>query len=178
MKALITSQNSLLPILRSRSASILIALTLGAFALAQVGYTVSPPPDGAYPGGNTAEGQNALLSLTSGTFNTAIGFLSLSGLKEGNFNTGLGAGTLLFNVADENTATGAGALLSNTTGNPNTANGAFALFSNTEGTFNTATGDQCCSATLPAATTWGTELPRSLTIPSAATTRLMERCSR
>ena len=82
------------------------------------------------------------MSLTSGTFNTAIGFLSLSGLKEGNFNTGLGAGTLLFNVADENTATGAGALLSNTTGNPNTANGAFALFSNTEGTFNTATGDR------------------------------------
>ena len=82
------------------------------------------------------------MSLTSGTFNTAIGFLSLSGLKKANFNTGLGAGTLLFNGADENTATGAGALLSNTTGNPNTANGAFALFSNTEGTFNTATGDR------------------------------------
>ena len=26
---------------------------------------VVPPPDGVYPGGNTAEGQNALLSLTS-----------------------------------------------------------------------------------------------------------------
>jgi uncharacterized coiled-coil protein SlyX len=117
-------------------------LTLGAFAVAHDGHAVSPPPDGGYPGGNTAEGQSAVLSLTSGTFNTAIGFLSLSGLKEGNFNTGLGAGTLLFNVADENTATGAGALLSNTTGNPNTANGAFALFLNTEGTFNTATGDR------------------------------------
>ena len=43
------------------------------------GHAVSPPPDGGYPGGNTAEGQSALLSLTSGTFNTAIGFLSLSG---------------------------------------------------------------------------------------------------
>jgi hypothetical protein len=133
---------SLLTIFRSRSACILVALALGAFALARDGHAVSPPPDGGYPGGNTAEGQSALLSLTSGTFNTAIGFLSLSGLKEGNLNTGLGAGTLLFNVADENTATGAGALLSNTTGNPNTANGAFALFSNTEGTFNTATGDR------------------------------------
>ena len=142
MKTLITSQNSLLTILRSRSASILVVLTLGAFAVAHDGHAVSPPPDGGYPGGNTAEGQSAVLSLTSGTFNTAIGFLSLSGLKEGNFNTGLGAGTLLFNVADENTATGAGALLSNTTGNPNTANGAFALFLNTEGTFNTATGDR------------------------------------
>src|SRR6478736_9196452 len=142
MKTLITSRNSLLTILRSRSASILVVLTLGAFAVAHDGHAVSPPPDGGYPGGNTAEGQSAVLSLTSGTFNTAIGFLSLSGLKEGNFNTGLGAGTLLFNVADENTATGAGALLSNTTGNPNTANGAFALFLNTEGTFNTATGDR------------------------------------
>ena len=27
---------------------------------------VSPLPDGGYPGGNTAEGQNALLSLTTG----------------------------------------------------------------------------------------------------------------
>src|SRR6266498_3169713 len=140
MKTVITC--SLLTILRSRSASILVALTLGAFALAERAHAVNPPPDGGYPGGNTAEGQAALLNLTSGTFNTAVGLLSLSGLKEGKFNTGLGAGTLLFNVADENTATGAGALLSNTTGNLNTANGAFALFLNTEGTFNTATGDR------------------------------------
>ena len=142
MKTVITSNSSLLTILRSRSAIILIALTLVAFVPAQKTQALNPPPDGGYPGGNTAEGQSALLNLTSGTFNTAIGFLSLSGLKEGNFNTGLGAGTLLFNVADENTATGAGALLSNTTGNSNTANGAFALFSNIDGTFNTATGDR------------------------------------
>ncbi len=142
MKTVITSNSSLLTILRSRSAIILIALTLVAFALVQKTQAVSPPPDGGYAGGNTAEGQDALLNLTSGTFNIAIGFLSLNGLKEGNFNTSLGAGTLLFNVADENTATGAGALLSNTTGNPNTANGAFALFSNIDGTFNTATGDR------------------------------------
>ena len=142
MKTLITSKSSLLTILRSQSVLILITLAVGTLALVQTAESVNPPPDGGYSGGNTAEGQSALLSLTSGTFNTAIGFLSLSGLKEGNFNTGLGAGTLLFNVADENTATGAGALLSNTTGNPNTANGAFALFSNTEGTFNTATGDR------------------------------------
>jgi len=140
MKTVITC--SLLTILRSRSASILVALTLGAFALAERAHAVSPPPDGGYPGGNTAEGQAALLNLTNGTFNTAVGLLSLSGLKEGKFNTGLGAGTLVSNVADENTATGAGALLSNTTGNLNTANGAFALFLNTEGTSNTATGDR------------------------------------
>jgi hypothetical protein len=142
MKTMITPRGSLLTILRSRSAFILIALALGTLALVQRAEAVNPPPDGGYPGGNTAEGQAALLNLTSGTFNTAVGLLSLSGLKEGNFNTGLGAGTLLFNVADENTATGAGALLSNTTGNLNTANGAFALFLNTEGTSNTATGDR------------------------------------
>jgi len=142
MKTVITSNSSLLTILRSRSALILIALALMAFALVQRTQAVNPPPDGGYPGGNTAEGQGALLNLTSGTFNTAVGFLSLSGLKEGKFNTGLGAGTLLSNVADENTATGAGALLSNTTGENNTANGAFALFSNNEGFSNTAIGDR------------------------------------
>jgi uncharacterized coiled-coil protein SlyX len=142
MKTTITPLRSLLTVLRLRSGFILITLAAGTLALVQRAESVNPPPDGGYSGGNTAEGQSALLSLTSGTFNTAIGFFTLSGLKEGNFNTGLGAGTLPFNVADENTATGAGALLSNTTGNPNTANGAFALFSNIDGTFNTATGDR------------------------------------
>jgi hypothetical protein len=33
---------------------------------------VSPPRDGGYPGGNTAEGQNALSSLTTGGFNTDV----------------------------------------------------------------------------------------------------------
>src|SRR6478672_7382770 len=123
-----------------RCALILISFVLICVATLPGAQAVSPPPDGGYAGGNTAEGQAALLNLTSGTFNTAVGLLSLSGLKEGKFNTGIGAGTLVSNVADENTATGAGALLSNTTGNLNTANGAFSLFLNTEGTFNTATG--------------------------------------
>jgi hypothetical protein len=103
---------------------------------------VVPPPDGGYPGGNTAEGQNALLSLTTGGFNTAVGFLSLRSDKTGSFNTAIGAGTLLANTGDSNSATGAGALLSNTTGTTNTSNGAFALFSNTEANQNTAMGFQ------------------------------------
>ena len=101
---------------------------------------VNPPPDGGYSGGNTAEGQNALLSLTTGTYNTGVGFSSLSVAATANFNTAVGAGALLASTADQNTATGAGALLSNTTGAFNTANGAFALFTNTAGAFNTATG--------------------------------------
>jgi hypothetical protein len=103
---------------------------------------VNPPPDGGYPGGNTAEGQTALLSLTTGGFNTAVGFLSLRSDTAGSFNTAIGAGTLLANTADENTATGAGALLSNSIGTQNTATGAFALSSNTTGNFNTADGSQ------------------------------------
>ena len=101
---------------------------------------VNPPPDGGYAGGNTAEGQDALLSLTTGIYDTAVGLFSLESNAEGNLNTAIGAGTLLANTADENTATGAGALLSNTTGETNTANGTFALFSNTIGFGNTAVG--------------------------------------
>ena len=59
---------------------------------------VSPPPDGGYPGGNTAEGQNALLSLTSGTYNTAVGLFSLRTLTDGRFNTAVGAGALLYGL--------------------------------------------------------------------------------
>jgi hypothetical protein len=118
----------------------LLFIPLLACSLLVSAQAVSPPPDGGYPGGNTAEGQNALLSLSTGTYNTAVGLFSLRSNSMGNFNTGIGAGTLLANTADQNTATGAGALLSNTTGAFNTANGAFALFSNTTGAFNTATG--------------------------------------
>ncbi len=118
----------------------LIALLLACFGLMPLAQAVVPPPDGGYPGGNTAEGQNALLSLSTGTFNTAVGLFSLLSDSNGSFNTGVGAGTLLANTSDENTATGAGALFSNAIGGFNTANGAFALFSNTEGNDNTATG--------------------------------------
>jgi uncharacterized coiled-coil protein SlyX len=117
-----------------------ILLWVACFALLPAAQAVVPAPDGGYPGGNTAEGQNALFSLTTGGYNTALGFFSLRSETVGGFNTAIGAGTLLANTAAENTATGAGALLSNTTGAGNTANGAFALFSNTTGFENTATG--------------------------------------
>ena len=123
----------------------LVIITVALLCLAATGprvQAVTPPPDGGYPGGNTAEGQNALLSRTTGGFNAAIGWLSLRGLTTGSFNTGVGAGTLALNNADQNTAIGAGALLSNTIGSFNTAHGAFALFTNTEGGGNTATGLQ------------------------------------
>jgi trimeric autotransporter adhesin len=121
------------------TSALIIALTLLCIGLFPKAQAVVPAPDGGYPGGNTAEGQNALLSLTFGLYNTGVGIYSLLSLTDGSFNTGVGAGTLLANTADENTATGAGALFSNTTGSDNTANGAFALFSNTA-TGNTAIG--------------------------------------
>ena len=134
-----------------------ITFTLATFALQPIAQAVVPPPDGGYPGANTAEGQNALLSLTTGTFNTAIGFFALKSNDLGNYNTAVGAGalvassdsvmntavgaaTLLANIADGNTATGAGALLSNFSGFANTANGESALSRNTTGSFNTASG--------------------------------------
>jgi hypothetical protein len=116
-----------------------IALLL-AFGLMPHAKAVVPPPDGGYPGGNTAEGQNALLSLTTGGFNTAVGYFSLSSDTTGNFNTAVGAGALLANTGDNNTAIGAAALLSNTTGINNTANGALALYANTQGDSNSAFG--------------------------------------
>jgi hypothetical protein len=110
------------------------------FTLLPSALAVTPAPDGGYPNGNTAEGQNALLSLTSGTLNTAVGSLSLKSDSTGGANTAIGAGALLANTADQNTATGVAALLSNTTGTQNTASGALALLSNTIGSFNTANG--------------------------------------
>ena len=119
---------------------IAIALALACFACLPKAQAVIPAPDGGYPGFNTAEGQNALLHLSTGTANTAVGWLSLENVTTGSFNTGVGAGTLVLNGGDQNTATGAAALLLNTTGSFNTANGALALFSNTTGDFNTANG--------------------------------------
>jgi hypothetical protein len=126
--------------MKTRSPPVLITFTFVCLAFVQNMHAVTPAPDGGYPGGNTAEGQNALLSLTTGGYNTANGWLSLRSNTTGQLNTAIGAGALLANTADNNTATGAGALLSNTTGAQNTAHGAFALFSNTTGEQNTANG--------------------------------------
>src|SRR5437667_242093 len=118
-------------------ATILVGVT--CLALLPMAQAVVPAPDSGYPGGNTAEGQAALLSRTTGIYNTGVGLYSLLSLTDGNFCTGVGAGALLANTADGNTAIGAGALLTNTNGQGNTADGEFALFNN-NGFNNTATG--------------------------------------
>jgi len=129
------------PLIHLKTTSpLLITLTLLCFALLPKAQAVVPPPDGGYPNFTTAEGQNALFSLTTGVANTAVGWFSLFSNTAGSFNTATGAGALLFNTADNNTALGAAALLFNTTGTGNTATGTAALLNNTEGFFNTADG--------------------------------------
>ena len=120
---------------------------LACFALLPGAQAVMPPPDGGYPGFNTAEGQNALFNLTTGVANTGVGWYSLFSNTDGSYNTAVGAGTLLFNIGDQttfegvdNTAVGAAALLFNTTGTDNTATGTVALLNNTGCSNNTATG--------------------------------------
>jgi len=127
--------------MKPRIPPVLIIFALVCFALVQNTQAVSPPPDGGYPGLNTAEGQNALLSLTTGTWNTAVGFASLKSNTVGTLNTAIGINALSLNtIGINNTANGGNALYSNTTGYQNTANGVYTLFHNTTGITNTATG--------------------------------------
>src|SRR5262249_10201184 len=89
------------------------ALTLFGFvcfALSPTARALSPAPDGGYPHGNTAEGTNALFSLTSGTSNTGIGLAALFSLTTGSQNTAVGANALKNNRASQNTAVGFQAL--------------------------------------------------------------------
>src|SRR2546430_1897738 len=121
---------------------LLIPLTLACFALAPAARAVDPPPDGGYDRFNTAEGTDALFSLTTlGFFNTATGFEALFSNTTGSANTANGYQALFNNTGGNNdTANGLEALFSNTTGSFNTASGLEALFSNTTGSFNTASG--------------------------------------
>jgi hypothetical protein len=120
-----------------------LLLALGCFWLgpAPNALGVTPAPDGGYPNGNTAEGQNALQSLTSGIHNTALGYQTLFSNTTGHDNMGNGFQALDKNTTgSDNTANGVQALYSNTTGSLNTASGYQALFSNIIGVGNTATG--------------------------------------
>ena len=124
-----------------------VTFLLVTFALQPMVKAVIPPPDGGYPGFNTAEGQNALSGLNTGIGNTAVGWFSLFSNTDGSFNTAVGAGTLLFNIGNQasgegtqNTAIGTAALLNNTTGASNTATSTTALLNNTTGNDNVATG--------------------------------------
>jgi uncharacterized coiled-coil protein SlyX len=116
-------------------------LAAACLVLAPAAPAVSPPPDGGYANENTAEGQDALFSLTSGSFNTAIGFQALHANTTGSSNTATGDAALVNNTTGmRNTAVGPHALYLNTTGLANTAIGAYSMINNTSGGFNTTLG--------------------------------------
>ena len=130
-----------------RNGLFLVSLVLAWCALSPQTEAVSPPPDGGYPGNNTAEGTDALFSLTTGPDNTAIGFDALYSNTTGDSNTAVGSGALMGNTTGfRNTAVGYAALGSNTTGERNTATGRAALANNTTGTHNTASGQNALFA--------------------------------
>jgi hypothetical protein len=143
----------------SRLAFLLVILALACFALSPTAHAQLPSPtlDGGYPGLTTAEGQNALFSLTTGSANQQlVGFRSRASPPAA--STPLSALGRSFSTpqtkirrlarwrfystqpAALNTAVGAVALLNNTEGSANTANGSSALYSNTTGNQNTANG--------------------------------------
>jgi hypothetical protein len=127
--------------MKTKIRAVLMAITsLYLTTGSEKSHAVLPPPDGGYPGFNTAEGQNALFSLTAGSANTAVGWFSLFSDTDGSFNTATGAGSLLFNLSDQNTAFGAAALLFNTFGFGNTAVGVAALVNNTGSPVETPSG--------------------------------------
>jgi hypothetical protein len=134
-----------------------MTIALCWFALVQNTQAVNPPPDGGYPGANTAEGTDALFSLTSGIANTAVGLDALHDNTTGTHNVAVGASALASNTTGSfNMAIGTDALrdnnsnfnlaigfrvgFMNTTGNHLTGIGAAALRNNTTAGFNTAIG--------------------------------------
>jgi trimeric autotransporter adhesin len=117
-------------------------LAAACFAFAPVAHAVTPAPDGGYPNNNTAEGTDALFTLTTGANNTALGYTALHNNTIGDYNTATGANALFANFnGSGNTAHGFNALGANTIGIANTAQGKDALADNTTGSVNTATGD-------------------------------------
>ena len=128
-----------------RRSFVVITLVLGLLALSPApnAFGVTPAPDGGYPGANTAEGDNALLSLTTGNDNTAIGFQALLNNTTGSANTAEGTNVLFHNTSgNNNTANGFEALFRNTTGASNIALGSLAGLNLTTGSNNIDIGNQ------------------------------------
>ena len=122
-------------------AFLVIPFVLACFALSPSALAVTPAPDGGYPGNNTAEGEDALFSLTAGVNNTAIGAEALYLITSGQSNTAIGQQALhQSTTGNYNTALGFQTLWSNTIGVGNTALGSGTLWSNTIGNYNTAVG--------------------------------------
>ena len=157
MKTLIRSNNR--SPLRCGFFTLSIALCWFALSPGAKAQLPAPSPDGNYPGGNTAEGINALHDVntavglnntavganalthnTTGSTNVAVGSSALLSNTTGNFNMAIGTEALRENNANFNLAIGFRVGYLNTTGRHLTGIGAAALRNNTTGSFNTAIG--------------------------------------
>jgi hypothetical protein len=120
------------------------AVDLGAYDLKVNGLTVGRGNGNI--DSNTAIGERALSSNTTGTSNIANGNLALASNTTGNYNTATGFAALLNNTTgSSNVASGFAALSANTTGDTNLASGNYTLASNTTGTANLANGHAALS---------------------------------
>jgi hypothetical protein len=151
------------PLVKIKTPTSLLLIILGFvwLGLLPKARAVSPAPDGGYPGGNTAEGNNALPNVntaiginntavganalrddTTGAYNVAVGSLALAGDTTGYQNTAIGTQTLTRNNGNFNLAIGFRVGYMNTNGNRLTGVGGEALLDNTTGDDNTAIGSQ------------------------------------
>src|SRR5947208_8257621 len=127
---------------------LLVPLLLACFAFSPRAQAVVPPPDGGYANGNTAEGKDALFSLTTGVDNTALGFQALYNGSSASGNTAVGSQGLLSNAdGTRNVAVGAAALSRLTSGEMNTAVGNISLAQGESVNFNTALGRRALGST-------------------------------
>jgi Chaperone of endosialidase len=121
------------------------AFVVVATVFAVACFAFSPPAravcqEGCLNNENTVLGEDALLSLTTGTQNVALGYDALQNTTSGLNNTATGHSALASNTAGfNNTAHGWHALII-TTGNQNTGVGCDALVNNTTGSNNIAVG--------------------------------------
>ena len=65
-------------------------LAAACLALAPVALAVDPPPDGGYPNQNTAEGEDALFSLTTGSTTRQSVFRRSTATQPAIHNTAIG----------------------------------------------------------------------------------------
>jgi BclA C-terminal domain len=126
---------------------IALGLTLACFGLlpkahAQVPDDPNvPAPDATVAFGNTAFGDGALVSLTTGVWDSAFGFQALNHNTTGHNNTAMGLRSLFSNVnGNWNAGHGVYSLYRNVSGLFNSAYGNYTLSNNISGDFNTATG--------------------------------------
>jgi hypothetical protein len=121
------------------------AFVVVATAFAVACFALSPPAravcqEGCLNDENTVLGEDALLSLTTGTENVALGYHALQGTTTGLNNTATGHSSLSANTVGFNNTANGWHSLQITTGNQNTGVGCDALVNNTTGSNNIAVG--------------------------------------